>query len=296
MALDGILLIDKERGWTSHDVVAKARSITGQRRIGHTGTLDPMATGLLVLCLGHATRLVEYMIGHPKRYQGEITLGVATSTDDAEGEVLATRNPPELDQAALVALETRFSGEIRQRPPAFSAVKVRGERAYAAARKGNPLMIPERNVIVHDLALDAVKPGVLAVTIDCSAGTYVRSIARDIGQALGCGGHLSSLRRISAGVFRVEAAVGLHRLALAIADETVADILHAPDEGIVTHDAAIISVERGERLRHGTEIASIGQAKHAAQAARIYTADGTLIAIANVDLSGQIRPVKVLSP
>jgi len=296
VSLDGILLIDKDPGWTSHDVVAKARAIVSQRRIGHTGTLDPMATGLLVLCLGQATRLVEYMTGHAKRYLGEITLGVATATDDAEGEVLAACAPPELDSAALRALESRFSGEIRQRPPAFSAVKVHGQRAYVAARKGNPLEIPERNVTVHDLALDRVRPGVLSVRIHCGAGTYVRSIARDIGEALGCGAHLSSLRRLSVGTFRVEDAINLNQLAQVVANGRLEDLLLAPDEGVAGHDAALLTAARGERLRQGAVLDSLAPPARLAPAARIYTADGRFIAIGNVGPSGQIRPVKVLVP
>ncbi|MEO9256647.1 MAG: tRNA pseudouridine(55) synthase TruB, partial [Tepidiformaceae bacterium] len=149
--LHGILLVDKPQGWTSHDVVAKTRGLTHERKIGHTGTLDPMATGLLVLCLGDATRLVEYMAGHDKRYEGEITLGVTTDTDDAEGTPIATCSVPELSEPTLSSLASQFSGALSQRPPAYSAVKIGGKRAYAVARGGGVVTIPARPVMVHSL-------------------------------------------------------------------------------------------------------------------------------------------------
>jgi len=295
VGLDGILLVDKEQDWTSHDVVAKARSITGQRRIGHTGTLDPMATGLLVLCLGQATRLVEYMTRHDKQYQGEITLGVATSTDDTAGEVLTTCAPPKLDAAALRALERRFRGEILQRPPAFSAVKVHGQRAYAAAHKGAPLDIPERLVSVHELALAQAQPGVLSLRIHCGPGTYVRSIARDIGAVLGCGATLSSLRRLAVGSYSVESACNLGFLAQVAGEGRLENVLRAPDDGVLGHNAAIVSTENAARLRHGrtTQISDPGF--RPASTARVYTTDGDFVAMADVTPGGQIHPVKVFA-
>jgi len=293
VTLDGILLIDKEPGWTSHDVVAKARSITGQRRIGHTGTLDPMATGLLVLCLGKATRLVEYMVSHDKRYEGEIALGIATSTDDADGDVISRNPPPELDDATLHGLERRFGGEIAQRPPAFSAVKIRGQRAYAAARKGSPLDIPERHVVVHKLTLDRARPGVLSLRIHCGPGTYVRSIARDIGVALGCGAHLSSLRRLAGGSFSVENACTLGLLARIVGEGLLAEALRAPDDGVAGREAAIVNAENGARLRHGVVARCHDRVTRPASAARIFTTEGEFVAMAEVVSDGQIRPLKV---
>ena len=186
--LHGILLIDKERGWTSHDVVARTRGITHQRKIGHTGTLDPMATGLLVLCLGDATRLIEYMTIHDKRYEGEITLGAATDTDDADGSVISTAAVPRLTADDLTGIASRFVGEHMQRPPAYSAISVGGRRAYAVARGGGTPELAERAVVVHDLELSHLQPNRLSIRLHCGSGTYVRSIARDIGETPGLRG------------------------------------------------------------------------------------------------------------
>ena len=167
--LTGILLIDKEPGWTSHDVVARSRRLTGQRRIGHTGALDPMATGLLVLCLGRATRLVEYMMASEKAYEGEIALGQETDTDDAEGAPTASGEVPAGD-LDLDGIARRFTGEIMQTPPAYSAVKVEGRRAYALAREGETPELRPRPVRVTSLGLERTAPDRLRVDVHCGPG------------------------------------------------------------------------------------------------------------------------------
>jgi len=290
--LDGILLIDKAAGWTSHDVVAKTRGITGQRRIGHTGTLDPMATGLLVACLGKATRLVEYMILHEKRYEGEITLGVTTDTDDAEGTVLNRRPVPPITPDGLKALERVFSGTLQQRPPAYSAVKVEGQRAYAAARRGNALELVPREVTVHRLELERLAPDLLRIDVHCGSGTYVRSLARDIGEALGCGGHLSKLRRTHAGGFTVADAITLDDLSRLAAAGEMAEVIRQPDDGIIEFDAAIVSETTAASIAAGVTTTP-GPAVRPAEVARIYEASGRFIAVGQVSSEGQIRPLKV---
>lgn len=290
----GILLIDKEQGWTSHDVVAKSRGITGQRKTGHTGTLDPMATGLLVLCLGDATRLVEYMAAHDKRYHGEIALGATTDTDDAEGTVIARAAVPEIDEGTLRALERRFGGEQLQRPPAYSAVKVDGQRAYAAARRGNALALASRPIVVHEIVLEQRAAATLAIDIRCGPGTYIRSLARDLGEALGCGAHLSSLRRLSVGRFQVRDAVTLAQLQAAAATG-FEDMLWAPDEGIAEAHAAILGTSNAARFAHGStlEIPAHGQA--ADTPLRIYDDAGAFRGMASIDASGALRALKVLA-
>lgn len=292
--MDGILLIDKEPGWTSHDVVAKARRLTGQRKIGHTGTLDPMATGLLVLCLGRATKLVEYMTRHDKRYEGTITLGSRTTTDDAEGDVLETLPAPDLSETQLRVLESRFTGNLMQRPPAYSAVKVGGQRSYAVARRGGSPAPQERPVSVHSLVLEQAMPGQLSLRVHCGPGTYVRSLARDIGGALGCGGHLASLRRTASGTSRVEDAITLGRLAEVAAAGRLDELLLPPDEGMTGSEAAILAVERGRRLCHGVALEPVVPATRPASIVRAYAADGTFLGVASVDTSGQVRPRKML--
>ncbi len=291
--LHGILLIDKPSGWTSHDVVARARRITGQRRIGHTGTLDPMATGLLVLCLGNATRLVEYLTGHDKRYSGEVALGTTTTTADAEGEPIATRPVPPLDEATLRAIEQRFTGDLQQAPPAFSAIKVEGRRAYDLAREGHLGDLPPRPVRIHSLQLAPIAPGRLSLHVHCGAGTYVRSLARDIGEVIRCGGHLAALRRHSAGPFSLATAITLDELQEYAGNGELPHLLIPPDEGIVAHPAAIVAADGTRRFRNGL----MHRAEHGSgtpiAAARVYSTEGDFLGVADVSDSGEIRPSKV---
>jgi len=293
--LHGILLIDKEHGWTSHDVVAKARRITGQRKIGHTGTLDPMATGLLVLCLGDATRLVEYMAGHDKRYTGEVVLGERTDTDDAEGEVVERRPVPEIGENELARFAAQFTGEQLQRPPAFSAIKVAGQRAYAAARAGKAVELAERPIVVHSLRLTRLSPDRLAIEVECGAGTYIRSLARDIGGAIGCGGHLSALRRTAAGGFDVADACSLGDLELIARAGLLEELLRQPDEGVPELDAAIVAEQRGHRFGQGNALDAESERDFRAAAIRVYDDTGSFLGIGQISQEGRIRPVKVLA-
>ncbi len=292
---EGILLIDKPAGWTSHDVVAKLRRLTGQRRIGHTGTLDPMATGLLVVCLGRATRLVEYMAGHDKRYTGEVTLGVSTDTDDAEGSVTAERPVPELSDDDLAHLARAFTGEIQQRPPAYSAVKVAGKRAYAVARAGGAVELRERPVVVHELRLGPTAPGKLRIDVSCGAGTYIRSLARDIGEVAGCGGHLSMLRRTRVGRFTVEEAVTLEDAARRVDAGALGEALLPADEGITDLDAAILDAGRAVLLGHGQVLGHVVEPLRAVPRARLYSSDGRFLGVGEVDSGTGIRAVKVFA-
>ncbi len=293
--LDGILVIDKPAGWTSHDVVAKARGITRQRRIGHTGTLDPMATGVLVLCLGQATRLVEYMTRHTKRYEGEITLGVTTDTDDAEGDVLARAGVPPLTEQDLGRLERAFTGELRQRPPAYSAIKIDGKRSYARARAGETIEIPSRAVAVTELRLTLVAPDRLKIEAHCGPGTYIRSIARDIGEMLGCGAHLSVLRRTAVGDFTTRDAITLEALPAAVADGSLPELLLQPDEGVTDLEAAVIGAPQAVLLRLGALVHSLDPAFAEADVARIYDTSGSFAGVGSVLPTGQIRALKLLN-
>ena len=292
--LDGILLIDKPAGWTSHDVVAKARGITGQRRIGHTGTLDPMATGLLVLCLGQATRLVEYLTGHDKRYTGVVQLGRTTTTDDAEGNAIQERPVPEVTQAALAAVVARFRGAISQRPPAFSALKVQGKRAYDLARAGEDVQLAERAVTIHRFNAELLAADTVAVDVTCSSGTYIRSLARDIGEAIGCGGHLAALRRESVGPFSVVDAISLDALAQVLAARELDTRLVPADEGISELDAAILGQEGTLAMVQGRPWECAVGAPSAANPARIYSAAGDFIGVGSISNLGEIRASKVL--
>jgi tRNA pseudouridine55 synthase len=209
-AIEGILLVDKPAGMTSHDAVAVARRALGERRIGHAGTLDPFATGLLVLLIGRATRLLPFVDGEPKVYRARIAFGAETTTDDLTGEVVRTAAPP--DDAAVARAVAGLTGEIDQLPPAYSAKKVGGRRSYDAARAGQPLALRPVRVTVHGWQLGAREGGELEATITCSGGTYVRALARDLGRAAGGAAHLVALRRLRSGPFDVRDAVSVEAL------------------------------------------------------------------------------------
>lgn len=206
---EGILTIDKPGGMTSHDVVNRIRRLTGIRRIGHAGTLDPLATGVLLLCVGRTTRLVEYLVGHDKVYEVTVRLGQATNTYDAEGEVVAERPFTHLTTAQIEQALVPFRGPILQKPPIYSAIKKDGQPLYKLARAGVEVDVPARKVTIHALdILDVALPEV-RLRVACSSGTYIRSLAHDLGEALGCGGHATALRRTAVGDFVVTQAVPL---------------------------------------------------------------------------------------
>ena len=211
--LSGVLLVDKPTGPTSHDIVAITRRSLGLKKVGHAGTLDPMASGLLTLGIGPGTKLLTYLVGADKRYQATIRLGQSTSTDDAEGEIVHTADSAQvadLTEDAVHASLAGFVGQIDQVPSSVSAIKIGGKRAYDLVRAGEEVDIPSRLVTIHQLDVGRVTPGdgVIDVDVDvwCSSGTYIRAIARDLGDALGVGGHLTMLRRSQVGPFDVSQA------------------------------------------------------------------------------------------
>ena len=204
----GLVIVDKPSGWTSHDVVARVRRTLGTRKVGHAGTLDPMATGVLVLGFGRATRLLGHLMLTEKAYVATVRLGVATSTDDAEGEVLATAPTDQVSEADVRAAVADLVGEIDQVPSSVSAIKVDGKRAYARVREGEDVELPARRVTIHEAAVGEFRRDGDALDFElavrCSSGTYIRAIARDVGAALGVGGHLTALRRTSVGPFTLD--------------------------------------------------------------------------------------------
>lgn len=208
----GLLLIDKPPGPSSHDVVNRLRKLSGTRRIGHAGTLDPLASGLMLLCLGRATRLVEYLVGLPKVYETTVRLGQTTETYDAEGRVAVERPFSHLTATAIEAALRRFSGTIWQQPPRYSAIKQGGQPLYKLARQGVAADAPLRPVTIYALDLLAWEPPFLRLRVACSSGTYIRSLGHDLGEALGCGGHLAALRRTAVGPFCLEQAAPLDDL------------------------------------------------------------------------------------
>ncbi len=287
MTLSGLLIIDKPAGPTSHDVVGRVRRVAGLRRVGHAGTLDPLASGVLLVCVGRATRLVEYLVGLDKVYETTVRLGQSTDTYDAEGEVTAER-PVTAGEADILAALPAFRGAIRQRVPAYSAVKRDGRPLYKSARRGEHVELPERDVVIHALDLIAYEPPLLTLRVACSSGTYIRSLAHDLGQALGCGGHVVALRRTAVGRFTADEAIALDDLT----PEVVAARL-LPLEAIIAHlprvefdKAAAIELGFGRRVPAG-EGSPTGDAA-------AFGPDGRFLGIVAVE-GGEWRPRKMMN-
>jgi len=297
-APDGVVVVDKPSGWTSHDVVARVRRLAATRRVGHAGTLDPMATGVLVLGVGRATKLLTYVVGADKDYLATIRLGVATTTDDAEGETLAASGALAVDPEALAAGVAALTGEIQQVPSAVSAIKVDGKRAYARVRAGEDVELAARPVTVSRFEVLAVRPeraedGTAVTDVDvvvtCSSGTYVRALARDLGSALGVGGHLTALRRTRVGGYGLRVARTLEQLAESF------EVLPLAEAARAILPARELSQAEARELSFGRPLAidpaSPGTREKPVAA---FAPDGSLAALL-ADERGKARPVLVLA-
>lgn len=291
----GLIIVDKSGGMTSHDVVARIRRIARTRRVGHGGTLDPMATGLLVIGVGRATRLLTYVIGSDKRYLGTIRLGQSTITDDAEGEVVATTSTSGVTSAAITAALARQTGEISQVPSAVSAIKVDGKRAYSRVRDGESVELAARQVTVSRLDVLDVRQVDDFVDIDvdvaCTSGTYIRAIARDLGVALGVGGHLTALRRTEVGGFGLVEASTVDELAdrVEVGDSPMSLTLdEAAARFFVRRDA---TPEEAVVLSHGGPLEPIGIGTPYA----VFAPTGGVIAIV-AETAGKARAEVVFAP
>jgi tRNA pseudouridine55 synthase len=285
----GVLPVDKPEGPTSHDVVAAARRALGTRRIGHTGTLDPFASGLLILCIGSATRLAEYLTPLPKTYRAVMRLGETTDTDDFTGDVIRRSDGwSAVDEARILdALRTQ-TGVLQQLPPLFSAKKVGGVRAYAAARRGEAVERKASTVTVHRMELLRIDLPELEFEVECSSGTYIRAIARDVGEALAVGAHLRALRRTASGSVRVEDAVPLDRLADA---ERVRAALLSPADAVQHLAGFRLSEEQVAAVGQGRSVTA--PAGHAdGEPVAMLDVAGTLVAVGEVR-GAVIQPRKV---
>jgi tRNA pseudouridine55 synthase len=249
--IDGFLVIDKPARLTSHDVVQRVRRIFDQRRVGHLGTLDPLATGVLPIALGEATKLSQLLTHGQKSYRGRLQLGVETTTYDREGEVVATRDGPWPTRTELEKALSLFQGEIEQVPPPYSAVKQGGQAAYRRARRGEEVRLEPRRVSISRVELTAYDPPYLNLEVDCSAGTYLRSIAHDLGAALGLGAHLFELCRTRSGPFRIEQAIGLDALEALGAAAAERVIPMAAATGLPTFE---IDARVARRVRNGVQL------------------------------------------
>lgn len=277
MGMNGIILVDKPCGWTSHDVVGKLRGILRERRIGHSGTLDPMATGLLVVFAGRATRAVEFAEADSKEYIAGLRLGVSTDTQDTTGNVLNTCEAlPSKDE--LIAAANGFLGEISQIPPMYSAIKINGKKLYELARRGEIVERSPRKVTISKLELVGEDKCDYILDIHCSKGTYIRTLCSDIGDKLGCGGCMSSLRRVKAGVFSITQAHTMEQIQAA-ADSGGLDGIIIPVDTLFTDKPKLTVNEFEEKkLRNGNTI----KTKSADGTYRVYSESGEFLLLAEV--------------
>ncbi len=283
--MNGILLMDKPAGWTSHDVVAKLRGILGERRIGHSGTLDPMATGLLVVFVGRATRAVSFSEAHEKCYTAHLRLGMVTDTQDITGTVLET-HPVTVSRSELEAALVQFRGEIQQIPPMYSAIKVGGQKLYDVARRGGEVERKPRSITISQLECTGMAGEDYILEVTCSKGTYIRTLCHDIGQTLGCGGTLSALRRTRVGGYAVSEAHSMEELmSISRAD---AERLLLPLDSLFSEHTKIILAEKQEWLcRNGVDF----QLDAADGTYRFYAPNGDFLMLAQVQ-NGRTSAIK----
>jgi tRNA pseudouridine55 synthase len=299
--MDGILVLAKPPGPTSHDMVALVRRLAATRRVGHGGTLDPFASGVLPIFLGRATRVVEYHLADRKRYRATVCFGATSSTDDLEGTIEAVAAPAP-DRSAVEAALGTFLGVIEQRPPDYSAVKIAGRRAYAMARAGERPQLRPRSVTIHAIQLvewdgtDSARP-VAVIEVECSAGTYIRALARDLGESVGSGAYLGALTRTASGPFRLDDAVSLDalRAAAAAGPDRVRVLLLPAEKGlerfprVILDPPEVAAIARGQFVRPGRPVPATGPDGHL----RLVDTHDRLVAIA-AWRDGRLAPEKVL--
>ena len=291
---DGLVIVDKRGGMTSHDVVARIRRLAGTRRVGHAGTLDPMATGVLVVGVEKATRLLGYLTLTEKQYDATIRLGQSTSTDDAEGEITFAASAKDVSAETLAAAVTSLTGEIQQVPPAVSAIKVDGQRAYRLTRAGSAPELKPRPVTVYEFTVTAIRSAgdgdLLDVdaTVRCSSGTYIRALARDLGTRFGTGGHLTRLRRTRVGGYGLEAAKTLEQLAERF------EVMPLAQAAAAAFPRRDLSADEARRLAHGGRLPPGSPAGTKDRPTAAYAPDGTLVALLT-EQDGQARPLVVFA-
>jgi len=288
----GILNIDKPAGMTSHDVVAAVRRAAREPRVGHAGTLDPLATGVLLVCLGSATRVIEYLQAHSKTYRADIYLGRATDTYDAEGQVTFEAPNLNVDREQVEVALAGFRGVIQQVPPMYSALKRDGRSLYALARAGVEVEREPRTVEIFRLEITDWAPPVVQVEVQCSKGTYIRSLAHDLGQKLGVGGHLSRLVRLASGQFTLDQAESLTSVEDSFKNGYWMYLLHPLDEALLEYDAFIVDPDTEKRIRQGQPVEAPGPVQ--TTLARAYSLRGDFIGLLKHDrLTRLWQPEKI---
>ena len=295
----GILNIDKPYGMTSMEVVRRIKRALGMKKgVGHGGTLDPIATGVIPVCVGQATRVMEYLLDSSKEYACRIRMGVSTDTYDAMGEIVAERDSSHVSRQRVESALEEFRGEIAQVPPMYSALKRQGRRLYDLAREGVEVEREARPVVVHEISLESWEPPVATVNVVCGKGFYVRSLAQDLGESLGCGGHLEALVRRRTGPFHLDDAVSLEGAVGRIESGCADELLHSPDSVLESMPAMIVGQQHLKMIRNGRALPSgVGPEIDApAGRARAYGKDGAFVAIMRFDDAlRQWRPDKVFN-
>ncbi len=294
--VSGVLVIDKPVGMTSHDVVQIVRRGTGIRRAGHTGTLDPRASGVLVVLIGPAVRLSEFVSASDKRYQATLRLGASTNTYDAEGTITQTTSPDDITEEQFEEALKQFVGEIEQVPPPYSAVKVKGRKAYELSRKGKTVELPPRKIHVYNLELLEWVPPEAVVDVYCSSGTYVRSLAHDLGNVLGCGAHLVGLRRTKSGHFTLRDAVPLRKLRDSFLTGDWYKYL-IPAAEALSWPSIVLEPDQVEMVRFGRRLPADPEAETHEGLIRALTEQGDLVALLRLEVAedgtAEWQPAKV---
>jgi tRNA pseudouridine55 synthase len=293
--LDGVIIVDKPEGWTSHDVVAKMRGIARTKRIGHLGTLDPIATGVLPLVIEKATRLAQFYTRSDKIYEGVVRFGWSTNTYDRAGEPTGERKEVQVDTEALEGLLERFRGEFLQTPPPVSAKKVDGKRAYDLARQAVAVELEPVKVSVYELTLLGVEGAIARLRVHCSGGTYLRSLAHDLGQLLGCGAHLQELRRTASAEFEIAQARTIAQLESLAADDRLVDAIVPAGKMLPGMPSVYADDVTVAHIRHGRNFpASPFRSDAASRYVKAVTREGDLVAIGEAVLPNLYHPVVVL--
>ena len=291
-AIVGILNVSKPLGITSHDVVDRVRKASGIRRVGHAGTLDPAASGVLLVCLGKATRVSEYLLEGKKRYDTQIRLGISTDSGDSEGKVIYEAPEVKTTREQIEQALSFFRGQIEQIPPMHSAIKHKGSPLYKLARRGVHVERTPRLVEVYDLELSAWTPPSLRLTVECSKGTYIRALARDLGERLGTGAHLQSLVRLASGPYTLDKAIPLSTVEESFAKGYWRQILHPLDEAVLHYEAIIVNQEEEKKIRHGQRVKGLEPPN--TPLCRAYSSSGGFIALLRYDQERKVwQPRKV---
>ena len=296
MSIDGIFNVDKPVGNTSLEIVNLVRRLSGQRRVGHAGTLDPGATGVLPICLGKATRITSFLTDAPKTYQAEIELGISTDTYDAEGRVTSEVDPSYVTREQVETALTSFLGSNLQTPPMYSALKHQGKRLYDLARAGIEVERKKRSIYIFRLELIEWQPPFFTTEVECGKGTYIRSLAHDLGQSLGCGSHLRSLVRRKSGLFDISDSLTTTQIESSFRHGYWRSLLYPMDVALEHWAVAIVSKEKEHQLRNGRSLALDERMNTNNTVCRAYSNDGCLLALLRFcPESGLWQPEKVFS-